>query len=426
MSNEEKVRTLLKHLAEEIPNDMDLWNDIQRKAQPALHTARIPVQRNLRVVLIAAAILVMMVGAVYAVYQALQNGAADPGLQNVADMVTPLNLTQSLPDNDVNVTLIWAYADGHRVSVAFEIEYPNELAVPQVVTGRLTDASGTEFPEAQFLGFGGGGGGGGEERSYFSSTLSFDTTGIFGNPDTLSLRLLLRADYPADTLDTGAGSGGGGGGGGGGSSLPDTFTIVEPFELTFDFEVPFIPARRSEETITQTVRGLSMTLSNVSFAPSVTLGRVCYDLPDDGRDWQPALVVVEGEGVRNIGGFTPDEAVVDEHRCGNITLFTLDVRGDTLNVEIPYLLAQADYTQERADQFLAAMRSRGFELELNPPQLDHGDITDGVPEPGWSFIINQAPEDLQTVDYYPIVYAMQIEAFYDRIEGPWRFEVQLR
>jgi hypothetical protein len=423
MNNEEKARTLLKHLAEEIPDDMDLWNDIQRKAKPAF-TERRPAQRSLRTVLITAAILVMIVGSAYAVYQTLNINASDPGLQNVADLLTPLNLTQSLPDDDVNVTLVWAYADGHRVAVAFEIDYANTLLVPTLVTGRLTDTSGTEYTSAQFLGFGGGGGGGGGERAFYGSTLSFDTTGITGNPESLSLHLILRADHTENAAEMGGGSGGGGGGGG--SAQSDIFTTVEPFELTFDFEVPFIAARRSEDTVTQTVNGLSMSLSGVSVAPSVTLGRLCYDLPDDGRDWRPALVRLDGEGIREDGGFMPDETLISEQTCGNLTLFTPNLRGDTLLVEIPYLLAQADYTQERADQFLEAMRARGFEVELNPPPSNHSDTSVGVPEPGWNFIINQVPEDLQTVDYYPIVYAMQIEAFYDRIEGPWRFEVRIR
>lgn len=423
MNNEEKARTLLKHLAEEIPEDMDMWNDIQRKAQPALRKANQPVYRSLRTVLIAAAILVMMVGSAYAVYQALSINAGDPGLQNVADLVTPLGLTQSLPDDDVNVTLVWAYADGHRVAVGFEMDYANTLLVPMLVTGRLTDASGTEYPPAQFLGFGGGGGGGGGgDRLNYGSTLSFDTTRITGNPDTLSLRLTLSAEHTDNAFDTGAGSGGGGGG----FAQPDAFTVVEPFELTFDFEVPFIAARRSEDAITQTANGLSMTLSDISVAPSVTLGRLCYDMPDDGRDWRPALVRLDGEGIREDGGFTPDETLVNQQLCGSITLFPPNLRGDTLLVEIPYLLAQADYTQERADQFLEAMRARGFEVELNPPPSNHSDTSVGVPEPGWSFMISQVPEDLQSVDYYPIVYAMQIEFFYDRIEGPWRFEVRIR
>lgn len=93
--------------------------------------------------------------------------------------------------------------------------------------------------------------------------------------------------------------------------------------------------------------------------------------------------------------------------------------------EAAYLLAHSDYTQEHADQFLAAMRSHGFEVVLNSPEPDRSDITVGVPERGWSFTISQVPEELPTADYYPIVYAMQIEAFYERIEGAWRFEVRL-
>ncbi|MDL1902438.1 hypothetical protein FBR02_16935 [Anaerolineae bacterium CFX9] len=93
--------------------------------------------------------------------------------------------------------------------------------------------------------------------------------------------------------------------------------------------------------------------------------------------------------------------------------------------EATYLLAHADYTQERADQFLEAMQSRGLEVKLNSPEPDRSDITVGVPERGWSFTISQVPEELPTAEYYPIVYAMQIEAFYERIEGPWRFEVRL-
>ncbi|NJL54334.1 hypothetical protein HC928_03485 [bacterium] len=416
MNNDQKVRILLENLAEDISTDTNLWPVIRQDIRVK---RRFDVFRDfstLRRVAVVMVAMLIFVGTALAIYGVLGGFYGDPGIQQVEDLLTPLDLRETHPEFDVNVSLLWAYADGHRITVSYIADFASDLIIPNGVQGILSDADGRTYLPAEFLGVGGGGGGGGNaERNSFGSTLSFDARAIDGNPQTLSLDLTLQFQNPPTMDGSGSGSGGGGGGGNSTPAGSTSITHVEPFEVTFDFDVPFIPARRSEETMTRSIGNITMTVSELSYAPSITIGHLCYTFPGDEREWHPALYIEAGEALRQIGSFTVEN--VDNQTntiCGTLSLFEVTVDNarnpGEVAFSIPYLQSEAPDTTERTDELVAAMEKRGFGVIINNGQIS----------------IESIPDDLQSEDYYPVFRAIMERILWDRIEGPWDFRFRLR
>src|SRR5688572_15539630 len=116
--DKQKFRQILHTITEqEIPDDMNRWNEIKAKAQQAQISARPsrPVRMSMRAVFIFILLFVSAAGG-YAYYQLQQQrgleGATDAGL------ITEVNQSQTL--NGVTATVKWAYADGVRAVVCVE------------------------------------------------------------------------------------------------------------------------------------------------------------------------------------------------------------------------------------------------------------------------------------------------------------------
>ncbi|NJL44480.1 MAG: hypothetical protein HC945_04180, partial [Nitrosarchaeum sp.] len=149
-----------------------------------------------------------------------------------------------------------------------------------------------------------------------------------------------------------------------------------------------------------------MMVSELSYAPSITIGYLCYTSPEDGREWHPALHIEDGETLRQIGSFAAED--VDNQAntiCGTLSLFEVTV-DTTINpsevaFSIPYLQSEAPDTTERTDELVAAMEKRGFGVIINNGQIS----------------IESIPDDLQSEDYYPVFRAIMERILWDRIEG---------
>ncbi|NJL58072.1 hypothetical protein HC928_25360 [bacterium] len=158
-----------------------------------------------------------------------------------------------------------------------------------------------------------------------------------------------------------------------------------------------------------------MAVSELSYAPSITIGHLCYTFPGDGREWHPALYIEDGETLRQIGSFAAED--VDNQAntiCGTLSLFEVTV-DTTINpsevaFSIPYLQSEALDISERTDELVAAIEERGFGVVVNNGQIS----------------IESIPDDLQSEDYYPVFRAIMERILWDRIEGPWDFSFRLR
>lgn len=434
--NEKRLQRYLDEIAQEtIGEDMNLWPEIRAQVEEKrAQQFRFAFGLGRVATVIFALLVVSTVG--YAFYLNRGGSHGDAGLIGVsqAELTTSLELTQTI--NDVNVSLLWAYADGNRISLSYEVEYANTLDVPPLTSMELKDKAGNSFPGAAFLMGGGGGGGGGGGRRSYGSVVSYDATAITEQPSALDLTLIMRfgqegqADTPSPIplpeVTPSVGGGGGGGGGGGMEVSPEhppekALTPLAPFIATFDFSVPFIPALRFPEAQTVESGGLSITLQNVSIAPSVTLADLCFDVPDHEQGWLPRFLI--GDTFLDGGNFAPNttETQPDEPKCGQVALtalFKTDENPLTITIDrlqtVPDIIP-GDESEEKIAAFVATLTSAGFEVVIDPPVSGQG---------GFGFSVTKFPDNLGDNAHDMIAHYYD-DIFRDHIEGPWVFTYQL-
>lgn len=395
------LQHLLEDIAQqEIPDDMNLWNDIQEQLEkPAPRRSR----TMMGAIRLAAILLLVMIPAVaYGFYQTFDGG--DPGLEQVeeAGLVTEIGATQT--QGDVEITLDWAYADAHRIAVAYTITQPDDA--PQVSfsgQSRLLDQQGNVLTNNSF-------GGGGGDGSIFEGTTNFDTDFINGTPDTLDLRLELVLAQSTEMI---SGGGFGGGGGGGGTAPPDAPPPMpegfEPFgTFIFDFTVPYIPATIIEPMETITVNETPIRLESVSAAPSMTLIRFCYPPLDITKDFQLDLILTVDGTKRNSFG----HETLPNNQGETCT---------TVRVPAPYNESESEWTLTiRRIQSMPVFTEAELEAtfaELGYPQIDVTVYEGG----GFGIETSDVPEgtDLQTV------IEAGLRPFREVIEGPWVFTIRM-
>ncbi|MBK9123879.1 MAG: DUF4179 domain-containing protein [Chloroflexi bacterium] len=374
MNDRDLARLLDAIASEEIPDDMNLWNDIKAQLN---ELPAVPARRTASALSRIAAVfaVLLIAGSVYAVYQVITTRGGDPGIMAVDDLVTPLNLVQSSPSDDVNITVDWAYADGHRIAVGWTVDYASELDVPQP-TFVLTDGEGTAFGPADFLRGGGGGGGGDGERNTFGSVTSFDATGIKGAPESLMLSLTATFD-PANGPGEITGGGGGGGSGGGGSAgqTPPEPVEIAPFTVTFEFEVPFFRARETSVPGSVDDAGITVTLESLTYAPSVSIGRLCYTLPDDAPGLRPHFAV-NAQGFET-AAFSPDDGDIASMSgapiCGDLLVYQpAETATGRLEIVIDRFQTEAEITRESFDALVAAVEAEGLPVDFD--LIETGDL----------------------------------------------------
>lgn len=427
------LKDILHDLAQqEIPDDMKLWTRIE-PALPVTPSRR--VRGVTRLAWIAAALLIsLMVGAgTYAFYQSRQN--SDPGLKQIQDknLVTPIGESRTI--DGVTVTLDWAYADAHRIALAFtttsEQDPDNPLAYNPDIT-KLQDDQGREFRPM----FGGGGG----DPGLQSANANFDAVTITGAPDALTLTFqvyLIPAPVTAPlapdvTPDSsggggwgggsgggggaggGGGSGGGGGGGGGGDAsasdtpaYPAMEDAIGPY--TFTFSVPFIPAVVIEPAQTVEANDVPLTLVRASITPSLTRLTLCRPAQADaGAMMQPNGVLIAGgdEVPRQGAELGPQVAVQPDDTICHLMSFlaAYDREPATWTLRIERLEGIANPS---TDELAEALAAYGIEIAVYPE------------EQRWETTV--VPDGLDIGQVMQEVYA----SFTPQIAGPWVFTLDI-
>ena len=405
--DEKRLSQILREIAqEEIPDDMNLWSDIQKAAQRPSRWMRLAPKSRIGWVALLVAALLTIGATAYAVDFLLQN--FDPGLEAAdnANLIVYLNDTQTI--GDVSVTLEYAYADANRIAIAYNgtalvpITSSASLGFTEI---HLTDDQGREFNNYLFGGGGGGGGGSAEATVVavsFGLVDNYDASIIDDSPDELHLHLELTVGDMTPIM------GGGGGGGGGGSVAP---AEAEPFEpvgpFIFDFTVPFNPGRVMNEPQTVTAADIPMRLNRVVVTPSLTRLELCYEQPpinDNSPYWNPVVsLTVDGEEV--LAGtplYRDMVSTSDDAECANYNI--LQALNDQLGeweLSIDTLLLPGTAPAEEVRQ---ALEERGIE-------------TIDQPGGGWGY---NTPDDISHSDISEIM--AEINARYQQIiEGPWTF-----
>lgn len=428
-----KIEEILNDIAsEEIADDMNLWPEIHARLETIPAPRARPMLGLGRAV--TAFAIILFAGTVYAVYQTVSRNG-DPGIQAVEELITEIGQTLEWAPEDVKVTLDWGYADGHRIVIGWTFDAPAALDLAPV-TVTLLDRNGTPFEDAAIRYGGGGGGGGAGDRRVMSLTQSFDASGITGTPETLPLTVHFTFDPASEGAGSGgagggagggSGSGGGGGGSGGGSAEePERRPITEAFRLMFDFEVPFIPAEPVDGEFTAEANGFVMTVRDLTFAPSATLGKLCYDIPEDREIYWPVIAQMGGEGAPFVtfSGDPENVFAPSEIFCVDLAILSpADPETGIVTFTVDWLQT---YSQNITPETVAVLQSRareaglGYDITYLPPELNDGKA--GM-RAGWRL---GRDSTVDTADHYNQLQRLTAETLHGLIDGPWTFEIDVR
>ncbi|MCC6612586.1 MAG: DUF4179 domain-containing protein [Anaerolineae bacterium] len=250
------------------------------QSQEQITMKRPTLRFSTRIILIAAAILVIAVVA-YAVDFALKQVIdMDAGLSFIddAELGTELNLSQTR--DNLTVTVQWAYADDSRISIGYVMSGDGPLDSPASdyypLNYTLRDDAGHVFESAGGMGYTGEGG-------ESVSVSSFDTAALGDLPPELTLHFEVEVEIITErsraTLDARPTPAPG--------DPPVTYSEEEgnsPFSepygpFAFDFTVPTRAGR--VVNIDQAVedQGIAITLKRALISPSRTQLEVCFTPP---------------------------------------------------------------------------------------------------------------------------------------------------
>src|SRR5664279_262596 len=255
----------------DIPDDMNLWNEVQERLGGV--PQRAARSRLTWVVAVILALLAMSAIA-YAAARLLQGQPLDPGLQGAseADLVTVFNQKQTI--DGVSATLDYAYADSNRIS--FSVSSQGDVAIGdsyQFGDVKLSDDAGHVFQSM----FGGGGGGGGGDAqsgslSYSISTVgSYDPAILTDAPDKINLRI----EVPLNFVRLGGENAQGLPNAASAPSQDTVEKVIGPF--VYNVTIPFIHGQVVEPHQTVTAKGITIRLDRLVIAPSLTRGVICVD-----------------------------------------------------------------------------------------------------------------------------------------------------
>lgn len=420
---QQDLNTILK---EEIPDDMNILPEIHKQLKKQSGTGIRPMLTLSRVAAVIAIFLLVTVGG----YALLQRNLVTKSIPQ--QIITDINETQTI--EDVDVTLNWAYADAHRITIAYSMEYPqmdNFINAPTVI---LTTADGIVIPQA-FGGGGGGGGGGAPDRPIMSeSLLNFDSSGIQTGD---AVDLVLKLDFSAEAIRNnpsmaylsggggGGGSASGGGGGGGGSSsggggsdpvpTPDVSAILDRI-FSFEFTLPFYQALTAEP-IDDTVESndITITVSNLRYTPSLTKFDMCYNSPDESM-WnaQIQLSTNSPDSPFYSSRIIPIDQTLDDGRpCHEMDVAAAILDGASEIVINVLYLSQPIWppTDEIVESEEAYFAELGYEIDIDASGT------------GFSIDILQYPADTTAIKADEYVHA---NLFKKRYDGDWQFVFPLQ
>lgn len=261
--DEKKLSQMIKEVnAYLIPDDVDIWDKIQREVKVKRTPYFREASRQFR--LIAGIVAVVLTVSVALAWQQVIRFGQDKGLDAVQENIVPLDLEYI--NDGVRFTLNYTYADANRIVIGYD--YHVELIARRNhtvrISGELRDRTGNVFvgiynlrPDSGGMA-GGGGSGNGEEtppQQIFiqdSVEQSFDASSVADHPEQITLSYAVSYHVESDVE---------------GESYEGNFT--------FDFETPFNSGFRLSETVTFSTNEISLTVQEVVIAPSMTRIVVC-------------------------------------------------------------------------------------------------------------------------------------------------------
>jgi len=445
MKDEQLQETLEAIANDAIPEDIDLWEEIEMQLLKDSMPRRTPFRRLAQVAALVIMLMTVSTGVYAVVNQIIDDGDETIRTLSEADLVTVLDQEQTV--DGITLTLDWAYADANRIALAYQTMFDEtQVAQPEfgfVFEHDLSTADGQPLP--QFLGGGGGGGGGGASPMRFSAAnANYDPSGLAISDGTIDLQLAVTAYayIPPELRETlcpladpngestvcegitapqNGGSGGGGGGGGPApesSDLPPRIPVAEyvPKTITVDFSLPVYPMIERQPEQTVEASGQAVTLQSAAITPSLTELEVCFPQLDAKPGRVVGLTLSAGTTERFFTAWYDVYQVQDD--CINVeySFPILPDVTDTLTVNVEYIRNRPEPTQANADALTAKVR----ELLGEDIQLDFHEAPDGsinlIGIGGSADIDHNTQQSLIEQAYYEIA---------GGITGPWTFTLDL-
>ncbi len=285
MVDEKNLSQIIKDVnASHIPDDVDIWDKIERqvKVQPTPYFRG--ASRQLR--LIASMVAIALTVSVALAWEQVMRFGQDVGLDAVQENILPLDLEYM--SEGIRFTLSYAYADANRIVIGYD--YDMKLIASRNYTarinGELRDRSGHVFAGVYNLrpDSGGVSGGGGSPtdretppRQFViqdSVEQSFNASSVADHPEQIELSYVVSYHLESDIE---------------GESYEGNFT--------FDFEIPFNSGFRLSEPVTFSANEVSLTVQEVVIAPSMTRIVVCMQSDRiTFDDYERAVMVIRHHG----------------------------------------------------------------------------------------------------------------------------------
>ena len=395
--NEKRFAQHLERIAaEEIPDSMNKWPMIQAKL-PIRRSRAYYIPHVLRGV--AAMVVIALTGLIG--YAFSQGPSSDPGLDYVDEMgwQQPLNLTES--HEGVAITLLEGYADANRIVLWLSADVGDLPEVLYTLEPTLSYANGDALNAAfglELLGE--------KDAKVREFLISFDLDEPLTDDQPLDLRLTIDAGdldviaVPDDvTLEPGP--------------VPPEYMVdvprFTPFVFTFQLDVHEALVVNPQQSVT--ANGLTMTLEQVTLAPSQIALSLCFDLPDN-RDWQPVVQLdVDGVAGSLLGFYLTERPDLSEtRRCADYDVSArVTPESQVLTVTVDSMQTSASFAPESLARAQEQLAEQGIEIEFKSGEgfLD------------WDVI--SLPDGMSE----EVVAGYVWPALCEKFEGQWSFTVTL-
>lgn len=372
---------LLDRLAQRhMPDTLDILPALQqqmnqRATPPSRRIASPLVNLRLNSALIAAVVLLLGVGIVYAVAQfAIHDPAIKP------DMITEIGQSQTI--GDTTVTLDWAYADANRISLAYTISD---------ATGQF-EAIDDRFKALNI------------HLTDDQARLYKPISAFYADYDTEAL-LTVNGHFDASVIDDTP------------QALNLELTLLDGF--TFAFTVPFIASINIDKQPDVVVHDIAFNLEWAVITPSMTRVHVCYEAPGDDV-WVPSLALAfDGKQVaREAGASYPDYGMYYKEDIGrwcrtHIFLTQYETLPQTVTLTAGHLQSPHRYSRENMEQMAAVYAEYGIDAVVMRNETSA--------EESYLLSFAELPEDFDLRDKIEEEARQKMGAPLkgERIEGPW-------
>src|SRR5690606_33532653 len=217
-----------------------------------------------------------------------------------------------------------------------------------------------------------------------------------------------------------------GDGAGNSTEEPERQTITESFRLMFDFEVPFIPAEPVDGEFKAEANGFVMTVRDLTFAPSATLGKLCYDIPEDREIYWPVIAQTGGEGMQFVTFSGDPENVFAPSKIFCVDLAILspaDPETGVVNFTVDWLQT---YEQHITPETVADLQSRVDEAGLGYT-ITYVEPEENGREAGYrtQWLLGH-DSSADHAGQYTQLQRLTAETLHGLIDGPWMFEIDVK